>query len=113
MHVVNQPLVLNSFVSAANAPQAPTIVPSSAEKTVCVGYIGITFAGGVPATPLAVTLSDGTTTFTIPVPAAGLILALAHALRFKKNGTLTVTIPAGGAAITSELDIGTYQDSVP
>lgn len=113
MHVVNQPLVLNSFVSGANAPQSPTIAPSGTEKTVCVGYIGVTFAVAVPAGPIAVTLSDGTTTFTIPVPPAGLVLSLAHALRFKKNGTLTVTVPAAGATITSELDIGTYQDSVP
>lgn len=113
MHVVPQPLVLSTATSAANAPVAPTVVPTGAEKTVCLGYLCITFAGGVPATPLAVTLSDGTTIFTVPVPVAGLLMTLANALRFKKGGTLTVSVPAAGAAITAEVDIGVFQDSQP
>ena len=113
MHVVNQPLVLATATSGANASQAPTVTPTGTEKTVCLGYLAVTFTGGVPAAALLVTVSDGTTTFTFPVPVAGAVFTLANALRFAKNATLTVTVPAAGAAITSKVDIGTFQDSVP
>jgi hypothetical protein len=114
MHVVNQPLIPSTATSAANAIQAPTVVPADAIKgTICLGYLGVTFAGGVPAAALLVTVSDGTTTFTFVIAVAGQVYTLNNPIRFAKGATVTVTVPAAGVGITSKVDIGTFQDLIP
>jgi len=75
---------------------------------VCAGY------AANPLSPLAFTITDGTTTISKTIPGASTVisnicLSMSSPWAFASGASVTATLPANGAAITGELIVWGYQ----
>lgn len=108
MHTQIQRLTPQVTQGGANAITTHTIANSDAERAVHFCELDITFTGGIPAAAMQVDISDGTTTYSVYCPAAGLSRSFAHPVGFALGVPVTVTVPAAGVGISAKVSAGHY-----
>lgn len=98
-----------SVVGGANAIAACNIAAGGAGKRTYISTLAMGFTGANPATGIAATLSDGTTTYNFAVNSQGIAMCFENPLAFAANAQVTATLQAGGAGAVGVISMSGYQ----
>lgn len=110
MHVAFQPSTPTTTTGSANAIATHTITGVSGRKHRLM-FLSVAFTGGTPAATVNMTVSDGTTTLTIPVAVTGYSQTFMSPFDWALASTVTITVPAAGAGIQAIVSTGSYSET--
>jgi hypothetical protein len=95
--------------AAANTQVQKTFTPGSG-KSIYIGGLYWSYAGGTPAGSLTIT-DNGTTVFQADITANGVnSLLFPQPIKFSTGNAVIVTLSAGGASITGKLNVRNWTE---